>query len=118
MAMKADFSWGTVCSLLYIVDENKGNKSVTNDIENVLEVIRESFKNIARMKHFSLMKFTIIYRDTDGHWDGIKLANDKFLCFYPLRTDSFKYAASMALGQLDNAEQETIMQYLINWDKV
>jgi hypothetical protein len=100
MSHRAIFSWGTICTLLYIVDENKangGNKSVTNDIENVIEDIRESFKKLAMMDNFSLMNFIIIYRDSDGNWDGVKLINDKFIGFYPLRTKNFKDAVYMAI---------------------
>ncbi len=98
----ADFSWGTIISLLYIVDENKGNKSVTNDIENVIEDIRESFKKLAMMENFSLMNFIIIYRDSDGNWDGVKLIKDKFIGFYPLRTKNFKDAIYMAIDLEEN----------------
>ena len=99
MKNRASYIWGTMERLLYIVDENKGDKTVTNDIENVLEEIRAQFKQIAMMSHFSLMGFTIIYQDSDGYWDGVILKDDKFSGFFPIRTKSFQEAVATVAPQ-------------------
>ena len=39
-----------------------GNKSVTNDIENVLEDIRAELGDLSG--------FAVVYRDSMGRWDG------------------------------------------------
>lgn len=101
--MHADFSWGCYKHLLYIIDANIGNKSVTNDIEHVLESIRNHLHSLApKLDFFSLMKFKIIYRDSEFNWDGVELKNDKFFSFYSLNTKSFKEAAIKVSPTLDD----------------
>lgn len=46
-----------------IIDQNRGNMSVTNDIENVVDEILGREKIIAS-------DHLIVYRDSDGSWDG------------------------------------------------
>lgn len=48
---------------LLIVDKNQGAMSVTNDIENVVE-------DIAEYEGIDPFEYQIIYRDSEGHWDG------------------------------------------------
>jgi hypothetical protein len=47
-----------------ITDLNKGNMSVTNDIENVVKAI------IKKETIDVTTDFFIIYKDSDGFWDG------------------------------------------------
>lgn len=47
---------------VFLIDLNLGNKSVTNDAENVYVKIKKIFPN-----------HRIIYRDTMGRWDEIVL---------------------------------------------
>jgi hypothetical protein len=49
--------------ILLIWDQNAGNMSVTNDIENVVA-------NIAAYEGINPISYLIIYRDSEGNWDG------------------------------------------------
>lgn len=62
---RADYNFEIIADIICIIDENAGGKSVTNDIENVLDDIQKSGINIEEHK--------IIYRDSEGFWDGITL---------------------------------------------
>lgn len=48
---------------LLIWDKNLGAISVTNDIENVVE-------DIADHEGIDPLEYTIVYRDSEGNWDG------------------------------------------------
>lgn len=81
----ADFDWTLVnCEFLQeehpiivIIDLDQGNRTVTNDVENVLDQIRG---NIPRP--YRLGKLPIIYRDTSGDWDQILVDEEgRFLEF-------------------------------------
>jgi hypothetical protein len=60
---------------LLIWDEDLGNRSVTNDIENVVA-------DIAAYESMDLTGYLIFYRDSIGEWSGW---NDHSKEFYPLR---------------------------------
>ncbi len=62
--------------ILLIWDLNLGNMSVTNDIENVVDDIAYKEKIVPE-------EHTVLYRDSEGHWDGWDHAQGSF--FY-LRT--------------------------------
>jgi hypothetical protein len=64
LACQADLSYSMALDLIKICDLNLGNKSVTNDIENVL-------RKIEAWHQASIAGFRIMYRDSDGHWDGV-----------------------------------------------
>ena len=66
-AQRAEYDWGVDGHILWIQDRN-GMKSVTNDIEFVLGDIFDSIEK-------ELFKKLIMYRDSMGIWDGIRLAN-------------------------------------------
>lgn len=58
--------------IIYINDLNLGNKSVTNDIENVILSVEEDIiNNIEKDIDFDIMNFNIIYKDSDNEWTGI-----------------------------------------------
>ncbi len=63
-------------NILSIVDLDRG-RTVTNNIEKVLE-------RIVYMEQIMLNKFLIIYRDTEGYWDGYDSETKKFIA---LRTE-------------------------------
>ena len=54
-------------NLIAIVDLDQGSKSVTNDIDNVVADIKDEIDG-------DLSGYAIIYRDSLGVWDGIKLS--------------------------------------------
>lgn len=61
---KSDYEWKANENLLQIVDLNTGGRSVTNDVENVINEIYEKLGE-------QIKKFKIIYKDSEGIWDGI-----------------------------------------------
>lgn len=56
-----------------IIDQNRGNMSVTNDIENVVDEILEKEKIIAS-------DHLIVYQDSDCSWDGWDHERKAFVC--------------------------------------
>lgn len=70
----------TVC----VIDEDEG-RSVTNDIEAVIADLRRAGVLIAGR--------CLIYRDSDGVWDGVTLdAELRFVRFYPINERSLDAA--------------------------
>jgi len=70
----------TVKTVLVITDLNRGGMSVTNNMEAVLQ-------NIAEQEGFDLeyvARARIIYKDSDGVWDGVELDPNGQCSFYPL----------------------------------
>jgi hypothetical protein len=57
---------------LVIEDLDKGNKSVTNDIENVIE-------DIAQKERINPVEYFIVYRDCAGSWDGYNISTKQFV---------------------------------------
>lgn len=61
-------------SLLLIVDQDAGGMSVTNDIENVLAAIADH-------EGIDPKDYTIVYRDSQGDWDGWDAKTEQFFFF-------------------------------------
>ena len=61
---------------IVIIDKDMGGRSVTNDIEYVVWWLTH---------HIDISKYSFIYRDSMGIYDGIKVKDGKFLSFYPIR---------------------------------
>ena len=59
-------------NFIFIEDLNMGNRSVTNDIENVVA-------DIAKRESINPRQYYIIYRDSEGNWDGWDDANQDFI---------------------------------------
>lgn len=57
---------------IIIEDLNKGRMSVTNDIENVVE-------EIAIKQRINPVEHHIIYRDSEGMWDGFEFSTKQFI---------------------------------------
>lgn len=57
---------------ILIQDLNKGRMSVTNNIEEVIDEICQK-ERINPVEHF------IVYRDSDGTWDGFEFATGQFI---------------------------------------
>jgi hypothetical protein len=64
---RADYTYTVEGTVIAIIDLDLGNKSVTNDIDNVLEDIRAEVGDLAG--------YSVIYQDSMGRWDGIRLVN-------------------------------------------
>jgi hypothetical protein len=73
----ADFSYSLSGNVISIVDLNLGNRSLTNDIESVLRKIEHYHQG-------SIVGFKIMYRDSEGTWDGIEW-NGEHASFFALR---------------------------------
>ena len=58
--------------VLAIEDLNLGNVSVTNDIENVVE-------DICRLETINKEQFMIVYKDSNGQWDGWDSSTNQFI---------------------------------------
>ena len=62
-------------------------KSVTNDIENVINDLKKQFSS------YILKNYKIIYQDTNNIWDEIELKNDlNFDKFISINTESLTEA--------------------------
>lgn len=88
----ADFEWKIHDGVLVIVDLNEGGKSVTNDAESVLRTISD----ILVGKGLSLPQ-TIIYRDSDGIYDGLRYPAPQGVEFYVLGETNVLKAIEKAL---------------------
>jgi hypothetical protein len=74
---RADFTYSIRLNRIKIVDLNSGKASVTNDIENVL-------RKIEAWHQGSIAGYQIMYRDSDGYWDGIEW-NGQHARFFEIR---------------------------------
>lgn len=72
---RADYTYTVEDNIIAIIDLDLGNKSVTNDIDYVLDNIRAELGDLAG--------FSVIYRDSMGRWDGVRLLNNT-VYFYGL----------------------------------
>ena len=61
---RSNYEWEIQEGILCIVDQNLGGTSVTNDMENILTEIYLYSDN-------SIKKMGIVYRDSEGVWDGV-----------------------------------------------
>jgi hypothetical protein len=62
---------------ILIFDRNRGGKSVTNDIENVLEDLKPQTL-------LPLHEYDIVYRDSEGQWDLVIVSKaGHFMDFEP-----------------------------------
>jgi len=68
-------------SYVFITDLDRGEKSVTNDAENVIQYLSAKEKI-----NFDSSK--VVYRDSTGTWDGMKISDGKFSGFYSIGVKS------------------------------
>ncbi len=82
MTAQADYSWRLLwltyadgdVPVLLIEDLDKGRRSVTNDIEEVLKEIQAELIDQSREENSEpliLAKFGVMYKDSDGAWDEV-----------------------------------------------
>jgi len=86
---KSDYTYRIDGNILFIEDENRGNMSVTNNIENVLD-------EIAKELNTSMQNYRVVYRDSDGNIDGVSIKDGQFLNFYYIGETDF-YAAKLKI---------------------
>ena len=77
---QADFTYSISGNVISIVDLNFGNRSVTNDIENVLRKIEHYHQG-------SISGFKIMYRDSEAMWDGVHWDGQRASVFALRETD-------------------------------
>ena len=77
---QADFTYSMSPDVIAITDLDLGNKSVTNDIENVL-------RKIEYWHQGSIAAFRIMYRDSEGIWDGVHWDGNQATFFALRETD-------------------------------
>jgi hypothetical protein len=89
-----------ICSdgFIEIIDLNEeGRMSVTNGAEYVIKTLAEA--------GFEFGKKTVIYRDSEGEWDEIRIVDDRFDRFVALRWSD---GARIRTAQM--ARQAAVMQ--------
>lgn len=84
----ADYTYSVEGTVIAIIDLDLGNRSVTNDIEYVLADIRAELGDLAG--------YSVIYRDSMGRWDGIRLVGNT-VHFYGLGETEKERAMSRLL---------------------
>lgn len=62
--------------IVFIVDENKGKMSITNDAEAITKYVAHHFNNKR-----------IVYRDTEGQWDELVHNKGVFQSFAPYKDE-------------------------------
>lgn len=102
MKQQSNFTYHFKKGVLVILDLNLGGKSVTNDIENVLHFIFDlEEQKIAMLGSAQPMIGTIIYRDSEGIYDGITVNADGTVRFYSLgETKNEDFAIYVAQGKI------------------
>lgn len=89
--LRADYTYTVEGSVIAIIDLDQGSKSVTNDIENVLDDIRAEIGDLAG--------YGVIYRDSMARWDGVRLERG-VVEFYSLNETDPERAAARLLHVL------------------
>lgn len=88
---RADYTYTVEGSIIAIIDLDLGSKSVTNDMENILDDIRAKLGDLAG--------YAVIYRDSTGRWDGVRLVGSS-VEFYSLNETNPERAAIRLLHLL------------------
>jgi len=88
---RADYTYTVDDNVIAIVDLDLGSKSVTNDMENVLADIRAEIGDLAG--------YAVIYQDSLGRWDGVRLVG-RSIGFYSLNETDPERAANRLLHLL------------------
>lgn len=63
---RAEYTWGFDGNILWLKDHGKTCRSLTNDLENCLAEIQAEIDQ-------PINAYKIIYRDSEGDWDGVTL---------------------------------------------
>lgn len=91
----ADYTYSVDGSVIAIIDLDLGNRSVTNDMEYVLADIRAEMGDLAG--------YSVVYRDSMGRWDGVRLMSG-VVHFCPLGEIDQQLATSRMLHLLEAGE--------------
>lgn len=85
---RSDYNYTIEDNIIAIVDLDKGNRSVTNDIDKVVQDLRNTLGDLAG--------YAIIYKDSMGIWDGVRIENG-IIHIYPLQEQDQEKAAQRLL---------------------
>lgn len=91
-SFRADYTYTIEGSVIAIVDLDQGSKSVTNDMEDVLNDIRVEIGDLSG--------YSVIYRDSEGQWDGVREERGAYH-IYPLGEHDPERAAARLLHVLE-----------------
>lgn len=86
--MKSDYTYKVTENIISIIDLDKGGLSVTNDIENIIQDLRNIIGDLSG--------YAIIYRDSMGIWDGIRIEGET-INFYSLNETEYEKATQRLL---------------------
>jgi hypothetical protein len=81
--LNSDYIYFIKGKVLIIEDSDLGNRSVTNDIQNVLTAIHNDL---------DFLPETIIYKDSLGNFDGVMHEQGKFIKFYSVNESDLEKA--------------------------
>ena len=81
--MNSDYIYFIKGKVLIIEDSDLGNLSVTNDIHNVLATIKNDLEFLPEV---------VIYKDSEGNFDGVMHEQGKFKRFYPVNESELEKA--------------------------
>lgn len=81
--MNSDYIYFIKGKVLIIEDSDLGNRSVTNDIQNVLQAIKTDLEFLPEV---------VIYKDSEGNFDGVDHDKGKFIKFYPVNESDLQKA--------------------------
>lgn len=90
--MRSNYTYKIDGEFLFIEDLNTGDKSVTNDIEEIV-------KELAICIGPNIKDMLIIYRDSDGVIDGIDITDTtpvEFAGFYIINETDYETAKQLA----------------------
>jgi hypothetical protein len=85
--IRSKFSANMVYGVVVVVDADEGHMSVTNDIENVVRYLA---------MQFDLINAPMVYRDTLGGYDGVKVKDGSFAGFVPMTCLTVREAVGKA----------------------
>lgn len=85
----AVYDWWEEDNIIFIEDKGTIERSVTNDIENVLQDIKQTGQSLEAKK--------IIYKDSYGVWDGINHDNGTNISFYSINEIEYLKAKQKTL---------------------
>jgi hypothetical protein len=70
--IRSNYTYAIYNGIISIIDLNRGGKSVTNDIDNVIE-------DICEMESLNPNEQIVVYCDSDGIWDGYSYKDNHFI---------------------------------------
>ena len=106
MKLKSDYTSRFIGGVLVIEDLNLGRMSVTNNIENILEEI-----SIELNDGFT-QNTKIIYRDSDGMWDGIKIESASYT--YSTRQNISNVSYVISFIPIQTIDLQTALKFINN----